>query len=235
MTHAQSAALEAFEEAGVHGRIEEVPFARYFRRKADTATDARSASPEIAVTAHLCEVSRLEPPQESNRNPTWFSAEKAKQRLMKDRAPEFGAELARVVDRAVSRIQRLHDARNTPNRIHRYVLQEVRFEAFEPGRLSDDLKAALIAIGIGQRNFLGRRGGARLSTAIASTGQAHFRKLHQISTPEGLRRSVLRLGSGTDFTTETVQNITAIDNGRRATLSKPGNLPRARPKPRANS
>src|SRR5271167_689369 len=34
-THAQSAALEAFEEAGVHGRIEEIPFARYFRRKPD--------------------------------------------------------------------------------------------------------------------------------------------------------------------------------------------------------
>ncbi len=37
LTHAQSAALEAFEEAGVHGRMEEIPFARYFRRKADTA------------------------------------------------------------------------------------------------------------------------------------------------------------------------------------------------------
>ena len=31
LTHAQSAALEAFEEAGVHGRMEEIPFTRYFR------------------------------------------------------------------------------------------------------------------------------------------------------------------------------------------------------------
>ena len=118
LTHAESAALEAFEEAGVHGRMEKVSFTRYFRRKPDTATTkistrsaARSSEIELAVPAHLCEVSRLEPPQEANRNPTWFSADKAKQRLHKERAPEFGAELARVVDRALSRIQRLHDAR----------------------------------------------------------------------------------------------------------------------------
>src|SRR5882672_1187772 len=33
LTHAQAAALEAFEEAGVHGRIEEAAFARYVRVK----------------------------------------------------------------------------------------------------------------------------------------------------------------------------------------------------------
>src|ERR1700733_4389740 len=32
LTHAQAAALEAFEEAGVHGRIEEASFASYIRR-----------------------------------------------------------------------------------------------------------------------------------------------------------------------------------------------------------
>lgn len=40
LTQAQSAALEAFEEAGVHGRIEEMPFARYRL--------ARSAEPKLA-------------------------------------------------------------------------------------------------------------------------------------------------------------------------------------------
>lgn len=129
LTPAQSAALEALEEAGVHGRMEALPFARYFRRKPEAASDARCAQPELAVTAHLCEVSRLEPPQESNRNPAWFSAEEAKQRLMKDRAREFGGELARVVDRALSRIQRLNGKRNTPDRVRRDGLQEVRFEA----------------------------------------------------------------------------------------------------------
>jgi 8-oxo-dGTP pyrophosphatase MutT (NUDIX family) len=129
LTPAQSAALEALEEAGVHGRMEALPFARYFRRKPEAASDARCAQPELAVAAHLCEVSRLEPPQESNRNPAWFSAERAKQRLMKDRAPEFGGELARVVDRALSRIQRVNGKRNTPDRVRRDGLQEVRFEA----------------------------------------------------------------------------------------------------------
>src|SRR5215467_11712748 len=33
LTHAQAAALEAFEEAGVHGRMEEASFARYARCK----------------------------------------------------------------------------------------------------------------------------------------------------------------------------------------------------------
>src|ERR1700737_3167043 len=104
LTHAQAAALEAFEEAGVHGRMEEASFARYVRQRGDVR---RSAAVEISVNAHLCEVLRLDPPQESKRNPTWFSPEKVKRRLQEDRAPEYGNELAYVVDRALARIQRL--------------------------------------------------------------------------------------------------------------------------------
>jgi 8-oxo-dGTP pyrophosphatase MutT (NUDIX family) len=103
LTHAQAAALEAFEEAGVHGRIEEASFARYVRRKRGTA----AALVETVVNAHLCEVLWLDPPQEAGRNPMWFSVEKAKRRLLEDRAQDFGAELARVVDAAVSRILRV--------------------------------------------------------------------------------------------------------------------------------
>lgn len=145
LTHAQSAALEAFEEAGVHGRMEEIAFTRYFRRKPDPATAARLAQPELPVNAHLCQVSQLEPPQESNRNPTWVSAEKAKRLLLKDRPPEFGAELARVVERAALRIQRLHSgALHVPDRMPRDGLQKVRFEAFEDGRLPDDVRQAVL-------------------------------------------------------------------------------------------
>ena len=107
LTHAQAAALEAFEEAGVHGRIEQVSFARYIRKRGRTR---HPAGTERIVNAHLCEVLRLGPPQEANRNPTWFSAEKAKRRLRQDRAPENAAELAAVVDHAVARIRRLQDA-----------------------------------------------------------------------------------------------------------------------------
>jgi 8-oxo-dGTP pyrophosphatase MutT (NUDIX family) len=102
LSHAQAAALEAFEEAGVHGRMEEASFTRYVQRKRGRTRRAT----EMAVSAHLCEVLRLVPPPELNRNPTWFAAEKAKRCLRQDRAPDHGADLAGVIDRAVTRIQR---------------------------------------------------------------------------------------------------------------------------------
>jgi 8-oxo-dGTP pyrophosphatase MutT (NUDIX family) len=106
LTHAQAAALEAFEEAGVHGRMEEAAFASYNRRQAG---GKRRSAIEVSVSAHLCEVTRLDPPQEANRNRTWFSAEKAKLALREDRASDYGAALARVIDRAVTRIQRVQN------------------------------------------------------------------------------------------------------------------------------
>jgi 8-oxo-dGTP pyrophosphatase MutT (NUDIX family) len=109
LTHAQAAALEAFEEAGVHGRMEEASFTRYFRRKPGDLRNSvrRSGEKQLAVSAHLCEVSRLDPPPEFGRNPTWFSPDKAKRCLREERTSEYGAELARVVDRALTRILRL--------------------------------------------------------------------------------------------------------------------------------
>ena len=110
LTHAQAAALEAFEEAGVHGRMEEASFTRYFLRKpGDARNSAARSAKALAVSAHLCEVSRLDPPQEFNRNRTWFSSEKAKWQLREDRPPDYGTALAKVVDRAVSRIQRMRE------------------------------------------------------------------------------------------------------------------------------
>lgn len=110
LTHAQAAALEAFEEAGVHGRMEELSFTRYTRR---TRVE-ESATMDVAVNAHLCEVSRLEPPQESGRNPTWFSAREAKLRLQEGRKPDYASELARVVSRAVTRVQRQRSTTHVP-------------------------------------------------------------------------------------------------------------------------
>src|ERR1700757_4428369 len=78
LTHAQSAALEAFEEAGVHGRMEEAGFAQYLYRKRNSR---KSGGGEMVISAHLCEVLWLGPPQESNRNPSWFSVEKARKKL----------------------------------------------------------------------------------------------------------------------------------------------------------
>ena len=125
LTHAQSAALEAFEEAGVHGRIEEVAFVSYALRKFKEAEEGREA--EAFIHAHLCEVLELGMPQEDNRTPTWFSAPKAKRRLREGRTQENGAQLARVVDRAVARIRRL-PARST---LVNDPLLTVKFEASE--------------------------------------------------------------------------------------------------------
>src|ERR1035438_510930 len=87
LTHAQAAAIEAFEEAGVHGRIEEAAFVRcILRRQGKRLKIARSAARPILVSAHLCEVRRLCNPKESNRNPTWFSIEDTTRRLRYGRA-----------------------------------------------------------------------------------------------------------------------------------------------------
>jgi len=101
LTHAQAAALEAFEEAGVHGRMEEACFSRYSRRREPSE---RASQKGITVNAHLCEVSRLESPQESGRTPTWFSAEKTKRVLREDRSPDYGSDLVRIINRALARI-----------------------------------------------------------------------------------------------------------------------------------
>src|SRR5690349_12189565 len=73
LTHAQAAALEAFEEAGVHGRIEEMPFTSYAFPRRSGNPRAKAAARKLAVHAHLCEVSRRQRPEESKRSPTWFS------------------------------------------------------------------------------------------------------------------------------------------------------------------
>jgi 8-oxo-dGTP pyrophosphatase MutT (NUDIX family) len=143
LTHAQAAALEAFEEAGVHGRIEEASFTRYVRhKKSDRRKSGGAIEKETAINAHLCEVSRLCPPQESNRDRTWFSAQDARRRLREGREAQDGASLSRVVDRAVERIERLHSRTEVIDVRQREVapggfaarrdaLQTVRFEAFE--------------------------------------------------------------------------------------------------------
>jgi 8-oxo-dGTP pyrophosphatase MutT (NUDIX family) len=110
LTHAQAAAMEAFEEAGVHGRIEEACFARYFCTvQSQTKKTGKSSVRGLAVSAHLCEVLRLGSPKESGRNRTWFSAQDAKLKLREGRGREETKEFARVIDKAVKRIERVRE------------------------------------------------------------------------------------------------------------------------------
>jgi 8-oxo-dGTP pyrophosphatase MutT (NUDIX family) len=101
-THADAAAREAYEEAGVKGQIEHEPFHWYFHAKRQRFRSQRSV---VAVQAHLCEVERLVSPKEDHRSPTWFKADKARRRLRENRSPEFAGEIIGVIDRAVVRIR----------------------------------------------------------------------------------------------------------------------------------
>jgi 8-oxo-dGTP pyrophosphatase MutT (NUDIX family) len=143
LTHAQAAALEAFEEAGVHGRIEQASFAAYLCRKRDAArkSAARSTKKELEVNAHLCQVIRLGKPKESNRNRTWFSVEETKRHLREGRERNDAAEFTRVVDKAAARILLLtHEtdpATDPPQQIRaqaellKDALQKVQFDFAE--------------------------------------------------------------------------------------------------------
>jgi len=101
-THAEAAAREAFEEAGVHGQIEHQPFHWYFHMKRGRL---RSHGEVVPVQAHLCEVQRLVPPMERDRNPTWFKLEKARRRLQENRTAEFADEVIEVLEQAVRQIR----------------------------------------------------------------------------------------------------------------------------------
>ena len=102
-THADAAAREAFEEAGVTGQVERLPFLSYRHRKPGSHSSRKRV---MTVHAHLCKVQQLVPPREDYRDPTWFCASKAKRRLQKFRPPEFAAEVAAVIERAAEHIAR---------------------------------------------------------------------------------------------------------------------------------
>jgi 8-oxo-dGTP pyrophosphatase MutT (NUDIX family) len=101
LSHAQAAALEAFEEAGVHGRMQETAFARYIHRKGNAN---RKSAKELVVRTHLCQVTRLDRPKESHRKPTWFPVQKARERLRDRRSKDGAVELLQVLDLAIARV-----------------------------------------------------------------------------------------------------------------------------------
>jgi len=209
LTYAQSAALEAFEEAGVHGRIEAIAFARYVRR-----APSKSAAKSVLVHAYLCEVSRLGKPQEPKRNRTWFPPEKAKRRLHEGRISECGAELAAVVDRAVARVRRLRggEAEEVRGKAQKDKLQRVCLEAPSWMGLRGQAAASAIA------GYIRRQ--VRTSTEIEAAADEHPQKsLPDISRNVGqqlgqeLSRPILRLGSGSKPPANSSAKVTAIDAG----------------------
>ncbi len=98
-TPAAAAAREAYEEAGVRGRVEAEAFDRYLHTK-----NGFFFGHELPVAAHLCRVFVEGRPLEAHRDPTWFTPSKAKQRVRKLRKRKYAAEMSRVIDRALRRI-----------------------------------------------------------------------------------------------------------------------------------
>jgi len=197
LTYAQAAALEAFEEAGVHGRIEEASFARYHRGKranvqpnvrANVQANAQeSATPGTVVHAYLCEVLRLGPPQEFNRDRTWFSPEKAKSQLRANRNSENGAEIARIVDRAVGRIQRLRRIAGVATD----ALQKVRFEAGEVSEVQSRIEKALFF-----QHLDRKRGGKEDSAAIEFAVNAYLGEVLHLSPGQPFNKKTALLTAG---------------------------------------
>jgi len=204
LTYAQSAALEAFEEAGVHGRIEAIAFARYVRRPS-----SKSAANFVLVHAYLCEVSRLGKPQEPKRNRTWFLPDKAKRRLQEGRATECGAELAAVVDRAVARVRRLRgpEAEEVRSQVQKDALHRVCLEA--PSWMGLQGKAAAAIAGYFRRRV---QRAAGIEVAADERPEKILPDITQ-NLGQKLTRPILRLGSGSKPPANSSAKVTAVDAG----------------------
>jgi 8-oxo-dGTP pyrophosphatase MutT (NUDIX family) len=103
LSHSQAAEREAFEEAGALGVVEPRHFHLYLHSKG--VFWQPGGVQEFVVKAFLMEVLSTQRPEESFRNPTWFSAEEARKTLAKGREVKYAAELATVIDRALDTIR----------------------------------------------------------------------------------------------------------------------------------
>lgn len=98
-----SAALEAWEEGGVIGRVADRHFTIYCQENRGCY---RTAERETAIAAFLLHVQETTDPEEGYRNPTWFRPPEAKRRLSMRRRPKYQREFSRVVDHATEMLVR---------------------------------------------------------------------------------------------------------------------------------
>lgn len=102
LSHSQAAEQEAFEEAGVKGRIEPRYFHLYLYSKG--VFWKPPGVREFVVKAFLMEVSETNHPHEADREPTWFRPEEAKRILAQGREVKYAREIQAVVDRALEHL-----------------------------------------------------------------------------------------------------------------------------------
>ncbi len=97
----RAAEREALEEAGVRGRIMAEPFAIFPHEK--HASDGRRV--ELTVAAYLLRVESDGDAHEPGRDPTWFRAQQAKQKLAEKRHPRYQHAYFRVIDEARRKLE----------------------------------------------------------------------------------------------------------------------------------
>lgn len=102
LSASESALREAWEEAGAKGRIEEKHFGSYLDTKRTLGHDSRTR--EVRIAAYLFEVHTTVTPEESGRNPSWFSAQEAKKQLAEGRSPRYSKRIMNIIDGAVEQL-----------------------------------------------------------------------------------------------------------------------------------
>jgi 8-oxo-dGTP pyrophosphatase MutT (NUDIX family) len=105
LSYHEVAALEAFEEGGVQGRVDPCPIGRYLHRKESLRG---LGSTDVTVIAFLLEVKTSDLPSESHRTPSWFSSAEAKLRLADRRTEKYRRGIERIFDCALRQIGRRH-------------------------------------------------------------------------------------------------------------------------------
>ena len=99
LSPSESASREAWEEAGAIGSIEEKHFAHYLDTKRTLGHDSRTR--EVRIAAFLLEVHSTETPEESGRNPNWFSAQQARKQLAEGRQSPYSRQITKIIDAAL--------------------------------------------------------------------------------------------------------------------------------------
>ncbi len=102
LSPSESAAREAWEEAGAKGAIEERHFGFYLDTKRTLGHDSRTR--EVRIATYLFEVHNTVTPAESGRNPSWFPPSKAKKQLAEGRAPRYSKRIVNIIDAALEQV-----------------------------------------------------------------------------------------------------------------------------------
>ena len=102
MSASESAAQEAWEEAGATGRIEDRHFNSYVDIKRGLRHDAGTR--EVRILTYLLRVESTVTPHEIGRDPDWFAADTAKKQLAEGRSSRHARQIANVIDSAVKRL-----------------------------------------------------------------------------------------------------------------------------------